>query len=191
MVESMPLFSLGHHPSQVTALQSWVGSCSVQGSANVCVGFAVKPLSPRGRRRGGAGSVTSARAPVGLNSPDQPRLGPLPLRPVCRATPCSLSPSLRLRSGWSLQSSFTKLPSCCCCLARGSPSTWSFPHWCTTAPVDGFKRKTLRGRILLPLPCLRAWRTAASQGRHGKESWRRWWCWCAGKATPAPPVEKM
>ena len=112
-----------HHPSWGSALQTWMGSCSVQGSASVCVGgFAIKLLSPWGRKRG-VGGVTSVRAPVGLNSPDQPHLRPLPLHPVYRAMPRTLCPSLHLRSGLSLQSSFMKLPSCCCCLTSGSAST--------------------------------------------------------------------
>lgn len=142
MVESVPSFSVGtagicraasscslshpfalpcmqHHPSRGTALQTWMGSCSVQGSASAHVGFAITLLSPWGRNRG-VTSVTSARAPVGLNSPDQPHLGPLPPTPRMPRTPCS---SLHSRSGLSLQSSFVKLPSCCCCLTSVSPST--------------------------------------------------------------------
>lgn len=133
-------------------LQTWVGSCSVQRSARVCGRFAVKLLSHLGRKRG-VGSATSVRAPVGLNSPNQLHLGTLPPQLVCRAMPHTLRPLFHLRSSLNLQSSFMKLPSCCCCLMSGSLSTWSFPHWCTTSPLHGSKRKNLRGRILLPLPC--------------------------------------
>lgn len=159
-------------PPPVCAASSCVGPCSAdldgvlfnaRFSKCVCEGFAIKLLSPWGRRRA-VGGVTSVRAPVGPNSPEQPHLGPLP-RTLC--------PSLRLRSGLSLQS-FMKLPSCCCCLTGGFPSTWSFPHWCTTSRLHGIKRKNLRGRILLSLPFrVLAGLTCFVQRSITRQAWQR------------------